>query len=67
MAEPSVCLICHGRGVVSSEFYAAVPGSCTGVWDMACRACNGKGLVWPAACPTLDPYRPPPTQARGWG
>jgi DnaJ-class molecular chaperone len=47
MSLPSICPVCRGRGFVSSEFYANHPGTCTGVWDVTCKACNGKGIVWP--------------------
>ena len=51
----SICPVCHGRGFMSSEFYASLPGTCTGLWDVACRSCDGKGVAWPGP---VSPYGP---------
>ena len=61
MSSPSVCPLCGGSGKLPGD-----PSS-TAVFEKACHACDGRGIVWPpeqgqpvyTPYPCPGPYYPP--------
>lgn len=50
---PHTCPVCIGAGQVPHGFYYTAASS-TCAAPVTCRACDGRGLVWSAAAPTLQ-------------
>ena len=43
---PFRCPVCNGRGTVSSNFYSDRHQSTSYTYEVQCRSCNGKGVLW---------------------
>ena len=42
--KPYSCPVCHGKGIVPSDYYTSVGSTLR--TNEACRTCKGKGIVW---------------------
>lgn len=58
MSVPHKCPVCEGKGKVPGYFYDTVTVPSPALEPIACRACNGGGVLWGVNGLTI-PYYPP--------